>query len=50
MPLTNEAVANRLFEEIEDLEESLVKHCVVLCGQPELIRSYTHYHWWPEAA
>jgi transposase len=49
-PLTNEAVANRLFEEIEDLEESLVKRCVALCGQPELIRSYTHYHWWPEAA
>jgi transposase len=49
-PLANEAVANRLFEEIEDLEESLVGRCVALCGQPELIRSYTHYHWWPEAA
>ncbi len=49
-PLVNEAVANRLFEEIENLEESLVKRCVALCGQPETIRSYTRYHWWPEVA
>jgi transposase len=49
-PLSNEGVANRFFESIEELEEALVKRCVALCGQPEIIRSYTHYHWWPEAA
>ena len=49
-PLTNEAVANRLFEEIEGLEAALVERCVVVCGQPEIIQSHTHYHWWPEAA
>jgi hypothetical protein len=48
--LVNEAVANHLFEEIENLEESLVKRCVALCGQPETIQSYTRYHWWPEVA
>ena len=50
-PLTNEGVANRYyFEELESLEEALIERCVALCRQPEIIRSYTHYHWWPEAA
>jgi len=49
-PLTNEGVANRFFEYIDELEEALIERCVALCGQPEIIRSYTHYHWWPEAA
>src|SRR5687767_11727332 len=49
-PLSNEGVANRHFEEIEELEEALVQRCVALLEQPELIRSYTCYHWWPQAA
>jgi transposase len=49
-PLSNEGVANRHFEEIEELEEALVERCVALCDQPEVIRSYTRYHWWPQAA
>lgn len=49
-PLSNEGVANRHFERIEDLEEALVKRCVALCKQPEVIRSYTRYHLWPKAA
>ena len=49
-PSTNEGVANRFFEEIEDLEVALVERCVTLCAQPEIICPYTHYHWWPEAA
>ena len=49
-PLSNEGVANRYFEEIEKLEEALGERCVALCNQPQLIRSYTRYHWWPEAA
>jgi transposase len=49
-PLSNEGVANRHFERIEDLEEALVERCVALRGQPEVIRSYTRYHWWPDAA
>ena len=49
-PLSNEGVANRYFEQIEELEEALVERCVALCNQPEIIRSYTRYHWWPEAA
>jgi transposase len=49
-PLSNEGVANRHFEEMDDLEEALVERCVSLHEQPDLIRSYTRYHWWPEAA
>lgn len=49
-PLANEAVANRLFEDLDGLEEALVKRCVALLEQAELIRSTTLYHWWPDAA
>ncbi len=49
-PLSDEAVANRHFEEIGDLEEALVGRCVALRNRPEVIRSYLHYHWWPNAA
>ena len=49
-PLSNEGVANRHFDKIERLEEALVERCVALSEQPELIRSYIRYHWWPQAA
>ncbi len=49
-PLTNEAIVNRLFEEIEEMEEALVERCVQLLDQAEAIRRLTNYHWWPRAA
>ena len=50
-PLTNEAIANRLFEEIEQVEQqALVERCVELLDQSETIRGLTNYHWWPQAA
>jgi transposase len=49
-PLTNEAVANGLFEEIEEIEEALVERCLELLDQPETIKGLTNYHWWPQAA
>ncbi len=49
-PLTNEALANRLFEEIEELEEVLVERCVEMLDQAETIRGLTNYHWWPQEA
>jgi hypothetical protein len=49
-PLTNEALANRLFEEIGELEEALVERCVQLLDQREAIRDLTNYYWWPQAA
>jgi transposase len=49
-PLTNEAVANGLFEEIEEIEEALVERCLELLDQTETIKNLTNYHWWPQAA
>ena len=49
-PLSNEAIANRLFEEIFEVEDALVGRCVVLLDQAETIRDLTNYHWWPQAA
>jgi transposase len=49
-PLTNESVANRIFEEIEEIEEALMERCVELRAQSESIRNLTDYHWWPQAA
>jgi transposase len=48
-PLSNEGVANRFFEGIEEMEEALVERCRALRGQEELIRDLTNYHWWPKA-
>lgn len=49
-PLSNEGVANRHFERMDGLEEALIERCVALREQPEVIRSYARYHWWPEVA
>jgi transposase len=49
-PLSDEGVANRYFEEIEEIEQALVERCVALSDRPEVIRSYIRYHWWPNAA
>jgi len=49
-PLTNEGVADRIFEEIEETEETLMERCEQLLDQTETIRDLTNYHWWPQAA
>jgi transposase len=49
-PLANEAIANRLFEQISEIEDALVERCVQLLDQPEAIRNLTNYHWWPQSA
>ncbi len=49
--LANEGVVNRLFEDLEEPEESVVERRIALSEQEELIRSCTnYYHWWPDAA
>jgi hypothetical protein len=49
-PLSNEAIANRLFEEISEVEEALLERCLQLLDQAETIRDLTNYHWWPQTA
>jgi transposase len=46
-PLTNTALANRHFVNIEELEEAQAARCVALQAQPRLIRSATLFSWWP---
>jgi transposase len=49
-PLTNEAVANQSFASLDELDAVVGERCVTLAKNPELIRSYTAYHWWPASA
>ena len=49
-PLTNEGVANGLFEEIEEIEQALMERCMQLLDQKETIKGLTNYHWWPQVA
>lgn len=46
--LTNTALVNRHFASIEDLEDAQAARCVALQARPDLIRSTTLFHWWPQ--
>ena len=48
--LTDEPLANEVFEQLGDLEAMLAERCVALTEQPERIRQLTLYHWWPGGA
>jgi hypothetical protein len=41
-PLTNEAIANRLFEQISEIEDALVERWIELLDQTETIRNLTN--------
>ncbi|HEV2457226.1 MAG TPA: transposase [Ktedonobacterales bacterium] len=47
-PLTNTVLANRHFASIDELEEVQAERCVALQARPDLIRSATRFHWWPQ--
>ncbi len=49
-PLTDEGIANQLFTDLRETEEALAKRCIALAEQPQLIRSATLFHWWPQTA
>ena len=48
-PLCDEALVNESFDSIEELETRLGERCCVLSDQPELLRSATFFHWWPDS-
>ena len=48
-PLSNEGIANRQFQTLDDLENAQAQRCVTLRAQPAMIRSRTAFHWWPPA-
>jgi hypothetical protein len=49
-PLTKEAIANRLFTTIHQLDQALAARCRTLTAQPDLLKANTLFHWWPKAA
>jgi transposase len=49
-PLTNEAIANRHFTSLDELDTALTERCRALANQPDLLKAYTRFHWWPDAA
>jgi hypothetical protein len=46
-PLTNEPIANRCFESLDEIIVVLFARCRRLLQQQELIRGLTFFHWWP---
>jgi transposase len=46
-PLTNEAVANKHFASLKDLDAALSERCRTLAAMPEVIKAATHFAWWP---
>ncbi len=48
-PEINEALANRTFESIDDLEPVLAERCRELAAQPEPVRRRCCYGWWQRA-
>ena len=48
-PLTNEAIANRSFESLDELEDITAHRCRVLMNRPEFMRGVTGFYWWLEA-
>jgi hypothetical protein len=49
-PLTNEALANRHFAGLAELDAALAERGLALGAQPETVKAHTRFHRWPEAA
>lgn len=45
--LVDEVVANRVFADIDELEDALAVRCQTLEAQPDRLRVHTLFHWWP---
>ena len=48
-PVANEAIANRSFESLDELEDQLAHRCRVLASRPDFIQGLTGFYWWMEA-
>ena len=49
-PLTNEAIANKHFDTLDELDETLATRCCVLTAQPDTLKAHTLFQWWPKPA
>ena len=48
-PLCNEAIANRSFAGLDELEAATAHRCRVLLQRRELVQGLTNFYWWAEA-
>ena len=48
-PLADEAVANKRFATLQDLDAALGERCRTLAAMPEAIKAATSFGWWPAA-
>jgi transposase len=48
-PLSNEAIANRHFKTLDELQEVQAQRCITLQNDRIGIRHLTFFHWWPTA-
>jgi transposase len=48
-PLLDEALVNRYFETIDDLDAAVAERCRVLNNAKHIIASLTNFHWWPKS-
>lgn len=46
-PLSNESLANRVFNSLDELEQVQAERCRWLQAHPDVIRGRTSFHWWP---
>lgn len=46
-PLLNEGVANEQIEDLDSLEQKLVRRCKEIIAQPKVVNGLTDFHWWP---
>ena len=49
-PLTNEALANKHFHDLDQLQEVQTQRCLTLQALPNIIHAHTQFHWWPQSA
>jgi hypothetical protein len=47
--LTDEALANRTFADLDELTAVQAERCRSVQAQPERVHALTAYHWWPKA-
>lgn len=47
-PLTNQALANRNFATLDELDSALARRCCALADQPEIVKANTNFAWWPK--
>lgn len=48
--LSDEALANEHFRDLEALMEAQAERCRSLRDLPDVIRAHTQFHWWPTIA